>query len=802
MSKAHIMMGNIQVLNLANNCIKNVLGIDRLYSLEILHLGNNEIGSLGDVAGLAKLPELTYLNLKGNPIEKDGVKNSYRLKVFNLFKESRLDKTDKRLTFRDLIALLPNIDDVEISKKELLALRNLTFMPSVMSTREEATEINSVGPSSTLESFHDESTGPNGSFLAETANSIQEHKPTTRKSRRSVVKIIDCTISSYDDCNQEAGIAKRRKKKRKKANRKYTLDMYPSLENILQSMDMNRRENMTQLHGDISGGDKEDLIVAVEEHSLVEDDIDKTRDFSQSASETDTILDQIDAALIHPIILYENVECIVENDADEADDNVDDDENNDDNNKQTSTVTEPSRQSDHNDISVSTIGDEPIELVKEKTAQEKLMDTFNFALAENTSTYDGPDEYSNLLVSSYLELYFKSFVFPPTSFVPMPVDFSEKSSQEQAIELPRIQLYQSDRDLMMWTLAQNKNKGLASNLHESGEQLIALSSERVIACGIAATGRIAPIESEAKGVRCGTLFHEGKPLLMSECQDLLLCISNKAVYFIPDIVKVKQTQHRRFPSPIPNQARFEEAMWPHAYCRHPLKFLKKITFDGFGFQRLTLHFKLPSVRGEVYVQPENGLFSAFDYTYVIFSCNQRRTIELMQTLQRGAKEAANNSGNIVNDVKVENDDNSVLVEIGKALSPNTFNDDILHYQILTQIWQTNDLEGSRRAFILTNEKIYLFHETYTGDGLGCATLISDDNMNVENGNIKMRLIARSQLQDIVDVCTLNNEDARKISITIKAKSGLRRTSRWILLCKDSENADKLIQDLRKAKDGL
>jgi hypothetical protein len=668
MSKAHIMMGNIQVLNLANNCIKTVLGIDRLYSLEILHLENNQIASLGDVIGLAKLPELVHLHLKGNPVEKDGVKNSYRLKLFNLFKESRLDKTDKRLTFRDLIALLPNIDDVEISKKELLALRNLTFMPSVVSNRELATENNSV------ESFHDESTGPNGSFLVETANSNQEHKPTTRKSRRNVVKIIDCTISSCDDFNPGVVIAKRKKKQRMKADDKKILDMYPSLEKILQSMDINRRENNTQPHDDmddISSIDKEDLIAEVEDHSLVEEDMNKIGDLSQSASETETILEQIDAALIDSVILYEKVECIAKNDVNEADEKVNNDESNDDNNNRTSSVIELSMQSDHNDISVSTIGDEPIKLAKVKTAQEKLMDTFNFALAENTSTYDGPDEYSNLLVSSYLELYFKSFVFPQTSFIPMTLDFSEKSSQEQAIELPRIQLYQSDRDLMMWTLAQNKDKGLAANLHENGEQLIALSSERVIACGIAATGRIAPIESEAKGVRCGTLFHEGKPLLMSECQDLLLCISNKAVYLIPDIVKEKRSQHRRFPSPIPNQARFEEAFWPHAYCRHPLKFLKKITFDGFGFQRLTLHFKLPSVRGEVYVQPENGLFSAFDYTYVIFSCNQRRTIELMQTLQRGAKEAASNSGNIVNDVKVENNDNAVLVEISKALSPNT-----------------------------------------------------------------------------------------------------------------------------------
>jgi hypothetical protein len=117
---------------------------------------------------------------------------------------------------------------------------------------------------------------------------------------------------------------------------------------------------------------------------------------------------------------------------------------------------------------------------------------------------------------------------------------------------------------------------------------------------------------------------------------------------------------------------------------------------------------------------------------------------------------------------------------------------------LTQIWQVEGLEGPRRAFILTNEQVFLFHETYAGDGSGRA-IMGDDSANAENGNVTMRTVASSRLAHITEICILN-EDSRKVSINIKTKSGLRRSSRWILLCKDSENAERLVRDVRRAMD--
>jgi Leucine-rich repeat (LRR) protein len=72
MKGSHILVGNIKVLLLANNCIKDVQGLDRLYSLKKLDLSNNRISKLCDVSALAKLPELMELNLKGNPFASKG----------------------------------------------------------------------------------------------------------------------------------------------------------------------------------------------------------------------------------------------------------------------------------------------------------------------------------------------------------------------------------------------------------------------------------------------------------------------------------------------------------------------------------------------------------------------------------------------------------------------------------------------------------------------------------------------------------------------------------------------------------
>jgi dynein light chain 1 len=72
MAKAYLMLGNVKTLVLSWNELPSVDGLERMYSLERLALDHNRIGYLQDVAGLASLPELMQLEMRGNPIEANG----------------------------------------------------------------------------------------------------------------------------------------------------------------------------------------------------------------------------------------------------------------------------------------------------------------------------------------------------------------------------------------------------------------------------------------------------------------------------------------------------------------------------------------------------------------------------------------------------------------------------------------------------------------------------------------------------------------------------------------------------------
>ena len=65
-------IGNVTELILTGNDITSTRGIDRLFSLEHLSLDENNIQSLVNVAGIAKLPFLMEFDLKGNPLESEG----------------------------------------------------------------------------------------------------------------------------------------------------------------------------------------------------------------------------------------------------------------------------------------------------------------------------------------------------------------------------------------------------------------------------------------------------------------------------------------------------------------------------------------------------------------------------------------------------------------------------------------------------------------------------------------------------------------------------------------------------------
>ncbi|KAF0981631.1 hypothetical protein FDP41_012288 [Naegleria fowleri] len=65
-----ITLGNLTSLNLSNNHIKQLDGMEHLTKLVDLNVMNNEISSFDSIRGLSNLRSLQYLKIKGNPIAK------------------------------------------------------------------------------------------------------------------------------------------------------------------------------------------------------------------------------------------------------------------------------------------------------------------------------------------------------------------------------------------------------------------------------------------------------------------------------------------------------------------------------------------------------------------------------------------------------------------------------------------------------------------------------------------------------------------------------------------------------------
>lgn len=221
---------------------------------------------------------------------------------------------------------------------------------------------------------------------------------------------------------------------------------------------------------------------------------------------------------------------------------------------------------------------------------------------------------------------------------------------------------------------------------------------------------------------------------------------------------------------------FSDAYWPHAVIRHPLNCLRGITI-GFQFQRLILRFCIGNAS------------SSFEYTYVILTSNKLQTVSLLQKLQ--SLLAAIDSDRLPGlETLIDNDDKTFLDELGAPRS----NEVVMHYSILHQIWKRGDREASRRAFVITDARVYLLDEYYIGDG----TNPNDDNEKRKKlGDVSFAIIDSAKLNRVTEVRAAN-EDPRKITLVILPQNKLKRSHRWRLVCGDGEGAERLIEDVRKA----
>jgi len=436
----------------------------------------------------------------------------------------------------------------------------------------------------------------------------------------------------------------------------------------------------------------------------------------------------------------------------------------------------------------------------------------HFARGEENARYDGPPIYAESLVTSNLELYFRSFVFSNNldeeeSFL------HENEEVAPCIKMPRIKI--SDFDLELATLElQEKIESLERvdsfpNYSVLSEKIMDVFRFDVIPCGRPATSCLAPNRRPLRGFHGDIVTTGIKDVNMTECRQIVLCMSDSAIYIVPDsksslpksslLPQLGKSKIRKYPSRIPHDATFNDAYWPHAIARHPMEFLERITI-GFGFQRLILHFSIPDKANEKSESVYGGqgdcmsvvTTSSYEFSYIVLICNKLRTMSIIQKLQSYVKEI--NSTKLEKDresITFDNDDKVVLDALGTAVAPASVGA-ILHYQILRQRWKHGERDAVRRVCVLTDTHIYLLNENYVGDGTTRAK-----KRGTPPGNVVLEVVDSGTL-DLISEIKAADEDPRSITLVIKAPSRLKRAHRWRLLCYDGEGAERLIDDVRKA----
>ena len=96
--------------------------------------------------------------------------------------------------------------------------------------------------------------------------------------------------------------------------------------------------------------------------------------------------------------------------------------------------------------------------------------------------------------------------------------------------------------------------------------------------------------------------------------------------------------------------------------------------------------------------------------------------------------------------------------------------------------------------MVTDTKLFLLDEDYVGDG---STAIDSTNSKQRLGDVQYRMVDEAFLSQVAEVQAAG-ADPNAITIIINPLSRLSRTHRWRLLCRDSEGAERLVEDVRKA----
>ena len=119
LSNLERVVGRLCCLSLIGNQIRSIDGLQKIYSLERVDITDNDIDDFAEVQHLCRLPNLSAVLLRGNPIAAE--EQSYRMRVFREF-----IKTGAAAMAQSHPAF-PMLDGKSIAESELNRLRHVMF---------------------------------------------------------------------------------------------------------------------------------------------------------------------------------------------------------------------------------------------------------------------------------------------------------------------------------------------------------------------------------------------------------------------------------------------------------------------------------------------------------------------------------------------------------------------------------------------------------------------------------------------------------------------------------------------------
>ena len=425
--------------------------------------------------------------------------------MLSLFKDSRVKDNGIGLTYRQVMKLLPTLDGTAVTKREIVMLKYLSFSQSIQrdcpvdsrrpTQRDESSATNNYQRSPLLRPFAEDYQDEAGVKSSGTiAVPIQPAR--RRVTRKAAYKpaMIGSDINDNDqqihDNQFQSGTYSKVRLQRKALVVPTIPSIYLSLETVIESIANYQEEVNAHVNGpmlsNVDNGDSDDSSKSGESNKSSETSLEKechddsisptkskkydaSQDTIEKAGDNESskkcieedseVMDSLrqvsyDVNLSVEIMPFEGrsvcnygiydeistcpTEIVKKSSALKDDARCADEENG---------VESKENESGLNNVSYSSATDLSNNEVDENIPSNTGSSCIDFAAVERNDEYDGPDAYSQLLISEYYELYFRCYVFRSTAHINVDSELYDDTNQEPLV--PNVQLYQSDRDLMM-----------------------------------------------------------------------------------------------------------------------------------------------------------------------------------------------------------------------------------------------------------------------------------------------------------------------------------------------------------------